>query len=125
MLGSTLAFGIFLGVFTLTPNFYLALLPLLAANLFANASQTVNNASIQLLVNDAMRGRMSSFMMLSFGLTPIGVFPMAIAADHFGAAHAILGASVILVMLAVGFYFISSTLRQLDHSVATAIDDAS
>lgn len=121
MLGSTLAFAVLLAVFTRTPNFYLALLPLLAANLFANAAQTVNNAAIQLLVEDRMRGRMSSFMMLSFGLTPIGVFPMAIAADRIGAANAVLGASIILIVLVVCFYACSKTLRGLDSAVAAAV----
>jgi hypothetical protein len=121
MLGSTIAFGIFLGLFTQTSNFYVALLPLLVANLCASASQTVNNASMQLLVEDQVRGRMSSFMMLSYGLTPIGVFPMAIAADNIGAANAILGASVILVVLVSLFYLGSSTLRRLDQSVAAAM----
>ncbi|MFP6810447.1 MAG: hypothetical protein VB960_05310, partial [Pseudohongiellaceae bacterium] len=61
------------------------------------------------------------FMMLSFGLTPIGVFPMAIAADNVGAANAILGASVILVVLVGIFYWLSATLRNLDRSVKEAM----
>jgi hypothetical protein len=121
MFGSTIAFGLFLGLFAQTSNFYIALLPLLAANLCASASQTVNNSSVQLLVEDKVRGRMSSFMVLSYGLTPIGVFPMAIAADNIGAANAILGASVILVVLVSLFYLGSSTLRRLDQSVAAAM----
>lgn len=121
MLGSTLAFGVFLGIFTQTGNFYFALVPLLAANLCASASQTVNNASVQLLVDDEVRGRMSSFMMLSFGLTPIGVFPMALAADRIGAASSIFGASIILIVLVTLFYMLSSTLRNLDSSVTAAM----
>ena len=121
MLGSTIAFGAFLALFTQISNFYLALLPLLIANVCASACQTVNNAAIQLLVDDNVRGRVSSFMMLSFGLTPIGVFPMAIAADNVGAANAILGASVILVVLVGLFYGLSATLRNLDRSVKEAM----
>jgi len=117
MLGSTIAFAICLAVFVLTPVFAVALLPLLAANVFANASQTVNNAAIQLLVEDRMRGRMSSFMMLSFGLTPIGVFPMAIMADTFGAVSAILGASGLLVAITIVFFLLSKTLRALDRII--------
>lgn len=117
MIGSTVAFGVFLAVFTQTSNFYLALLPLLLANMCVSASQTVNNTTVQLLVDDSFRGRMSSFMMLSFGLTPIGVFPMAIMADRIGAANAIFGACVILVVLVIAFFFLSETLRNLDHSV--------
>ena len=117
---STIAFGIFLGIFSQTGNFYLALVPLLLANVCANASQTVNNAAIQLLVEDRVRGRMSSFMMLSFGLTPIGVFPMALAADEFGAATAIFAASLLLVVLTLVFYWLSPTLRKLDNTVGAA-----
>ena len=117
MLGSTFAFGIFLAIFTLSSNFYLALIPLVLANLCASACQTVNNASIQLLVDDSVRGRMSSFMMLSFGLTPIGVFPMAIAADNYGAANDILAASLLLIVFVAVFYSQSETQRKLDRSV--------
>ncbi|MEC7684814.1 MAG: MFS transporter [Pseudomonadota bacterium] len=117
MLGSTIAFGVCLAIFVLTPVFTIALFPLLAANVFANASQTVNNAAIQLLVEDRMRGRMSSFMMLSFGLTPIGVFPMAVVADKFGAVSAILGASALLIAITIVFFLLSKTLRALDRSI--------
>lgn len=117
MITSTFAFGIFLAIFTQTANFYLALVPLLLANVCASASQTINNAAIQLLVDDSVRGRMSSFMMLSFGLTPIGVFPLAIAADNFGAANAILAASILLLVTVCAFYGVSKTLRNLDNSI--------
>jgi len=122
MLGTTAAFGLFLGLFAQTSNFYLAFIPLLVANMCAAASQTVNNASIQLLVDDSVRGRMSSLMMLSFGLTPIGVFPMAMAADRFGAASAITAACGLLVILVAAFYFLSATLRNLDNNVSDAIE---
>ena len=115
-------FGIFLALFTQTSNFYYALVPLLLANVCASAGQTVNNASIQLLVDDSVRGRMSSFMMLSVGLTPIGVFPMAIAADNICAANSILGASIALMILVVLFYLISSTLRDLDNSINKKVE---
>ena len=124
MISSTLAFGIFLAIFTQTENFYLALLPLLIANVCASASQTVNNTAIQLLVDDSVRGRMSSFMMLSFGLTPIGVFPLAIAADNFGAANTILAATVLLMVTVTMFYLASKTLRNLDHSINNKLSKA-
>lgn len=124
MLGSTAAFGFFLAIFVYTSNFYLALVPLLLANMCASAGQTVNNAAVQILVDDSVRGRMSSFMMLSFALTPIGVFPMAIATDRYGASISIFGACVILVLCVALFYFLSNTLRNLDGSVGEAFDKA-
>jgi hypothetical protein len=57
-------------------------------------------------------------MMLSYALTPIGVFPMAIAADRIGAANAILAACVILVVVVAAFYAFSKTLRALDANVS-------
>jgi MFS transporter, DHA1 family, staphyloferrin A biosynthesis exporter len=122
MVLTAIGFALFLAVFTQTSSFYLALVPLILANLCASAFQTVNNATIQILVDDSVRGRMSSFMMMSFGLTPLGVFPMAIAADHFGAANAILGACVILVLMTTAFVSLSKSLRSIDSTVGLAIN---
>ena len=121
MLGSTIAFAVLLAVFVEIPSFYLALIPLLLANMCVSASQTVNNAAVQILVDDSVRGRMSSFMMLSFALTPIGVFPLAIAADNIGAANAILGACALLIATVAAFYWMSPTLRNLDNNIKTSI----
>ena len=122
MVVTVIGFALFLAVFTQTSVFYLALLPLVLANLCASAFQTVNNATIQILVDDSVRGRMSSFMMMSFGLTPLGVFPMAVAADHVGAANAILGACVALVIITVAFVGLSRTLRTIDSTVRVSMD---
>ncbi len=122
MIVTIIGFAIFLALFTQTSIFYLALIPLILANLCASAFQTVNNATIQILVDDNVRGRMSSFMMMSFGLTPLGVFPMAIAADHFGAANAILGACVALVVITAAFVGLSKTLRTMDSTVKIATE---
>jgi|TARA_B110000914_G_C15460242_1_gene445457 MFS family permease len=119
---TVISFAVLLGVFTQTSIFYLALLPLALANLCASAFQTVNNATVQILVDDSVRGRMSSFMMMSFGLTPLGVFPMAIAADYFGAANAILGACIALVVVTAAFIGLSKTLREIDSTVEIAME---
>ena len=122
MVVTVIGFALFLAVFTQTSVFYLALLPLVLANLCASAFQTVNNATIQILVDDSVRGRMSSFMMMSFGLTPLGVFPMAVAADHIGAANAILGACVSLMIITLAFVGLSRTLRTIDNTVRVSMD---
>ena len=114
---TSLAFAVFLGLFALTPNYYVALLPLLVANICASAAQTLNNSAVQIMVEEEVRGRISSLMMMSFGLMPIGVFPMAIAADHFGAVSAIVGACVLLFVLTMLFFVASPSLRELDESV--------
>lgn len=121
MVATAFGFAGFLAVFTQTNNFLFALAPLVLANLCASAFQTVNNATVQILVDDSVRGRMSSFMMMSFGLTPLGVFPMAVAADQVGAATAILGACIALIILTVAFLIISRSLRDIDGTVKEAM----
>jgi MFS family permease len=115
MVYTALAFAVFLAGFSLTPWFYLALIPLLIANIFANASQTLNNTVLQLLVDDNVRGRMSSFIMLTFGLTPLGVLPVAYLSEKIGAPHAIFWACMLLGLVVIAFYVFSDTLRNLDE----------
>lgn len=124
MMGSTVIFGVLLAIFVELPNFYLALIPLLLANMCMSAGQTVNNAAVQILVDDSVRGRMSSFMMLSFALTPIGVFPLAIAADRIGAANALFGACLLLIVTVGAFYLLSPTLRNLDQTIKASMAKA-
>ena len=45
---------------------------------------------------------------------------MAIAADRIGAANAIFAACVILIVCVALFYFLSTTLRNLDNLVEAA-----
>ena len=104
MLGSTIAFGVCLAIFVLTPVFTIALFPLLAANVFANASQTVNNAAIQLLVEDRMRGRDEQLHDALIRADPNRCVPMAILADKPGAVSAILGASALLIAITIAFF---------------------
>jgi predicted MFS family arabinose efflux permease len=125
MVGCTLGFALFLGLFSQTTHFLWALLPLLIANTFSSAAQTINGAIVQILVDEEFRGRVSSVMMMSFGLTPLGVFPMAIAADHFGAANAIAGSCVVLFALIALIFMLSPTLRNLDTVVINKLEKIS
>lgn len=110
-MGCTPAFAVFLEIFSKTASFPLALL---LTHVCANTNQTVNNAAIQLVVDDNKRGRITIVLMLSFGLTPIGVFPMVVAPDTIGDANVILGATGLLIVLTGFFYFPGAILRNLD-----------
>lgn len=122
---SGLMFGVLLIVFSLTANFYLALIPLVLANACASASQTLNNTAAQLLVDDSQRGRMSSFMMMAFGLTPLGVLPMAYLAQYIGVQWATVIACIALVFIIVIFYMKSRTLKTLDQAVQEKLSQSS
>lgn len=121
MVVSTFLFGFFLAGFALTPSFLLALLPLVIANICASAGQTLNNTCTQLLVEDQYRGRISAIMLMTFGLMPLGVVPLAYLASEFGVQTAILIASLTLCSVVIAFYVISPKLRMLDKYVANSV----
>ncbi|MDA9909049.1 MFS transporter [Gammaproteobacteria bacterium] len=114
MMFAALTFGIFLAGFSISPYYYVALPILLVANIFANMSQTLNQTLVQLLADNEVRGRMSSLMMLTIGLTPLGVLPVAYFAEFYGIANTMFVACIMLVLVVLAFFMLSPTLRELD-----------
>ncbi len=114
MLISVVAFSSFLLMFSASPSFLIALPLILAANVFAGMFQILNNTAIQLLVPEEVRGRISGFLMMSFGLTPLGTLPMAILAERVGAPTAVAAASGLVLVGAIIWYLASPVLRGID-----------
>ncbi len=123
MMASLLAFGGTLFLFALSPWFLLALPLVLVSDIFASIFNTVNNTAIQVLIPDAVRGRVMSLMMMTFGLTPLGTVPVSAAAQAWGAPAAVAGASALTVVFAVVIYLLSGALRGIDQTAARALDD--
>ena len=117
MMISVLAFGIFLFCFSFSPYFLLGLLFVFIANVFLNVFNTLNNTAIQLLIPDRVRGRISSFLMMSFSLPLLGTLPVAAVAEAFGAPLAVGLASILAILTALLFFGLSADLRQMDKSV--------
>ena len=124
MLLSLIAFAIFLTGFAVSPWFWVALPPLFMAGMMSGIFQTLNNSTIQVLIPDSVRGRVSSFMMMSFGLTPLGTLPMGIAIDRYGAPAAITGAAAIMMIVGLLFSYMSGSIRNLDRTVREALEEA-
>ena len=114
MLASMLAFGSLLIGFSHSP-WYLAAIPLVfLANAFASWFGTLNNTAIQLLIPDAMRGRVSSFLMMSFSLPMVGSLVIGGAAKSLGAPLAVSAFAALAMAASVAFYAGSDALRGLD-----------
>jgi MFS family permease len=120
MMLSAVAFGALLFAFALSPWYALALPLVFLANIFASYYGTANNTAIQMLVPDAVRGRVSSLLMMSFALPLLGTLPLSAAARLWGAPAAVAGASMIAVLIAFGFYFLSPSLRSMDDRLRRA-----
>jgi MFS family permease len=124
MVFSVIAFGVLLAAFAASPWFLLAIPLVFTANVYASTFSTLNNVAIQLVIPDAVRGRISSFLMMSVSLPLLGGLPVSAFAKAYGAPAAVIGASVLAVVIALGLYWLSPELRNLDSHVkrATAID---
>ncbi len=122
MMLSISGFGVFLFAFSLTSHFFTALALIFVANAFASVYSTLNNTAIQMIIPDAVRGRVSSFLMMSFSLPMLGALPMGALAEGYGAPFAVALASALAVIVAIGFYAWSPTLRKMDRGVREALD---
>jgi MFS family permease len=122
MMVSIVGFGVFLFAFSLTPYFGLALGLVFVANAFASVYSTLNNTAIQMIIPDEVRGRISSFLMMSFSLPLLGTLPLSALAEAYGAPSAVALASVLAVAVALAFFAGSHELRNMDASVQAAVD---
>ncbi len=118
MWASLIGLGVFLASFALSPSFLLALPLLLLVGTFASVFLTLNNIVVQLLVSDAVRGRVSSVMLMSISLTPLGTVPLAAIAEAYGAPLAVCCASLLLIVLCALVYAMSPTLRGMDTEIS-------
>ncbi len=122
MMASVIAFGALLIAFSASPWFWPAVVLSALANVGASIFSTLNNVAIQLVIPDEVRGRVSSFLMMSVSLPLLGALPMGWAAEHIGPPLAVAGAAAIAILSAVGFYAASPKLRGLDARVRAALD---
>ena len=122
MMVSMLGFGSFLLLFSLTPYFWSALGLVFIANACGSVFGTLNNTAIQMIIPDAVRGRISSFLMMSFSLPLLGTLPMSAVAEGYGAPVAVAIASVLAVVVALVFYASSPALRAMDTTVREALE---
>ncbi len=125
MMASLFAFGGSLFLFALSPWFLLALPLVFVSDIFASMFNTLNNTAIQMIIPDAVRGRVASLMMMTFGLTPLGTMPVSAFADAYGAPAAVAGASVITIVVSLLFFVFSPALRGIDavsHAALVRVD---
>lgn len=120
MIASVILFGTFLAIFCASPWFVPAVFLVFIANIFASTFSTLNNVAIQLVIPDSVRGRISSFLMMSVSVPLLGNLPVAAVAKELGAPMAVGGAAALAVVAAIVLYSSSGDLRNLDEHVRHA-----
>jgi MFS family permease len=79
-------FGTSLVIFALSRNFWVSVFLLLPVGYFMMLQMSSSNTLIQVMVPDALRGRvMAVYSMMFMGMAPIGALLGGALADHLGA----------------------------------------
>jgi MFS family permease len=108
-----LLMGGFILAFAASPNIVFALVFLAAMSVGQMLFQATNNTTIQSKAPPEVRGRVMSIMMMSFGLMPLGVVPVTIAADHIGPQLSIAISATCLLVVLFLMWGASERLRNL------------
>lgn len=103
MIALLVVFGLALVLFARSGSFYLSLPALFLVGVGSMGYNALNHTLLLTTSTPEMRGRVTSIYMMSFGIMPLGVFPMTAAADAIGPPNALTigGIALVLVTLMV------------------------
>jgi MFS family permease len=122
-LGALLSLSLTFIAFALSSAFWMAIVCMALAGFFEMIYLTTNQTSIQLSIPDALRGRVSSIVSLSFGLVPVGSFIAGVGADLVGPRIMTLIFGGILGIIAVVVTIASPVIREYRLSQALDTED--
>ena len=93
--------GLALVLFSQSGNLYLSMGALFLVGVGSMGYNALNHTLLLTTTTPEMRGRVTSIYMTSFGIMPLGVFPMTAAADAIGPPNALTigGAGLIVITL--------------------------
>lgn len=90
LVAAILTYGALLVLLSFTRSFAAAAAVVACMGFSQSVYMSVNQMALQLLVPDALRGRVMALRMMTFGLSPIGLLPLALVAENLGNPTAIL-----------------------------------
>jgi MFS family permease len=97
-------FGVSLMLFSFSKSFWLSVILLMPVGYFVMLQMASSNTLIQVMVPDALRGRvMSVYSMMFMGLAPLGSLMGGALADHLGAPWTVAIGGAVSVLGAVWF----------------------
>ena len=93
-----------------------ALIVIAMIGLISSWNMSLNRGMLQMEVDGYMRGRIMSIDMMTHGLMPLGVFPIAWIAENEGAGTALVASGIaFLLLIAFALVVFSSVRRTLRH----------
>lgn len=115
LLGIAVVWSLFMALFSTTTSVPVALMAGAVVGLFSSMYMAMNMSLVQLSVDQHMRGRVNSIMMMTFGLMPIGVIPVGWIAEHYGIDLALLISAGILALVTVLLGLFNPAIRNIDR----------
>ncbi|MDA8094069.1 MAG: MFS transporter [Betaproteobacteria bacterium] len=110
--GAAAGFGASLTLFSLSHWFWVSALLLLPVGFFVMVQMAASNTLIQVMVPDALRGRvMAVYSMMFMGMAPFGALTAGLVAARFGAPRTVAAGGIICLAGAMAFALFLPRLR--------------
>lgn len=119
MLVFALVSALCFALFSQSPWFIPALALLVCANASAAISLVTNQVIVQLLVKDHARGRVSGYILMTYSLAPLALFPISMLADAVGVNNAVSSAALVVILAVILLVLVSKKLRGIDDVLRT------
>ncbi len=113
--GIAMFWAVFLGVFAISGNMWLAMPAAGLVGMWGSMYSAINMSLVQLAVDQSMRGRVNSILMMSFGLMPLGVIPVGLVAEYYGIQVALGMSAVLLGVSSVLLGLCLPAIRNIDR----------
>lgn len=106
------AFGV--AAFALSPGLVAAMIFGVFIGVFSSLVGSLNMSVVTLAIKPEIRGRVMAIMMMTHGIMPLGMIPVAAAAEFIGIGVALLASAILLAasMAAIGWWF--PELKKID-----------
>lgn len=111
---SALAWGIAIAVFSQSQGMILAVTAIAVIGWLSSWNMSMNRGLLQMQVDDHMRGRILSIDMMSHGLMPLGVLPIAALAEYGGVPLSLLAAGSVMACV-IALMFLMPAVRGVDQ----------
>ena len=105
--------GLALVLFSQSGNLYLSMGALFLVGVGSMGYNALNHTLLLTTTTPEMRGRVTSIYMTSFGIMPLGVFPMTAAADAIGPPNALTIGAAGLILITLLLVLLRPQIRSL------------
>ena len=107
------AWGIVIALFSQTTSYTVAILILPFLGLASSLFMSLNMTLLQLYTAPEMRGRMMSFMMMTWGVVPLSALPFGALAERTGTPDALLLSGSLLIGFTILFAIVYPSFRRI------------